>query len=122
MLVTWLLPFIVLLTLVTGCLPAPQTTPSRRFNVLLSVEAAHCSPEEITVYMANDGTEASHTVTVTAFRPDGSKENECSIASIEAGARKNCSIARSSGSPPGIYAITATTSGSSVKSSVYCPF
>ena len=117
--------FIALLALATGCLQAAQTptTTLKKSNVILSIDpASSCSPNEILVYVKNDGTEASGSVTVAAFRPDGTKEGECSIASIGVGSLESCSVARTSGSPSGMYSITATSSGSSVRASVYCPF
>jgi hypothetical protein len=120
-----ILAFVTLLALATGCIQTTQTTTTtlKKSNVILSVDpASYCSRDEIVVYLKNDGTEASDSVTIVAFKPDGSKEGECTIASIGAGSIESCSITRSPASPSGMYSITATTSGSSVRASLYCPF
>jgi len=49
-------------------------------DVVLSIDpASFCSPDEILVYVKNYGIEASDSVTVAAFRPDGTKERSATL-------------------------------------------
>ena len=82
--------------------------------VVLSVDDAECNGG-YTVWVRNDGTQDSGTVTVAI---DNDAAGDCSIASIGSGEVGSCSPTTATSS--GYHSIRVTTTGSSSKGSVYC--
>lgn len=95
-----------------------------RSSVVLSIDAqaSQCTSDSIEIYVRNDGTATSPSVTVVATSPAGSTEGTCTISSIDAGTVGSCSITRPSPTGgAGFYTIRATASGASpATGSIYC--
>lgn len=83
--------------------------------VILSVEDAVCASNGVTVYVRNDGTTTSGTVTVTVDDTWGSN----TIASIAAGQIGNVKIGTASPGA-GYHRVAASTTGASARGQVYC--
>ncbi len=92
--------------------------------VVLSIDgtASSCTSNNgpITVFVRNDGTTNSGTVTVTVTPPTGTAPTCTSIVSINAGTESSTSCTGRNGGA-GYYQIVASTTGSTARGSVYCP-
>ena len=86
-----------------------------RTAVVLSVADAQCTTGGVTVYVRNDGTATSSTVTVS--RDDGAAS--CTITSIAAGQEGTCKIGTASPGA-GYHTLRAVATGSTTTGSVYC--
>ncbi|TAL48540.1 hypothetical protein EPN87_00340 [archaeon] len=87
----------------------------------LDASASSCAPNNgaITVFVRNDGTQTSGSVTVTVTPPSGAAVTCGAIASIAAGAEGSSSCTgRNAGA--GYYQVRASSTGSSSSGSIYC--
>ncbi|MCD6371604.1 MAG: hypothetical protein J7L39_02690 [Candidatus Aenigmarchaeota archaeon] len=94
-----------------------------RTAVVLSIDkSSFCNTTHVIAFVRNDGTSQSSTVTVRIYGPSGNLFGNCTIPSIQAGDVGSCAAAPPGGSSvtTGYYTITAITTGSSARGSVYC--
>jgi len=93
-----------------------------RTSVVLNIDssATTCvNSTTVYVYVRNDGTQASGSVSVTLYSPSGATISCTPIATgIPAGDIKNTTCTKSAGA--GYYRIVASTTGSSASGMVYC--
>jgi len=96
-----------------------------RTAVVLNIDAmtSFCNSSHIVVNVRNDGTTRSGTVTVSAYKPDGTASSSCTIPAIDPGTLNSCSISRGTTLVgTGYYRVTANTAGSSAMPvTIYCP-
>lgn len=86
-----------------------------RTAVILSITDAECASNGVTVWVRNDGTTTSGTITVT----NGTTAVDCTISGLAAGGEGSCKIgAESMG--PGYHTVRVSTTGASARGSVYC--
>jgi len=94
-----------------------------RTAVVLSIDAAgsSCSSNSgnITVFVRNDGTTTSGSVSVTISGPNAGTCSPTSGDTIDPGTEKSWTCSRTA-SYAGYYTIRATTTGSTATGSVYC--
>jgi len=84
-----------------------------RTAVVLAITDSECTTSDITVWVRNDGTVASGTITVDV---DG---YSCTINSLTAGTESSCTTTgRPSGA--GYYTVRVSTTGASARGTVYC--
>jgi len=84
----------------------------------LETEASTCPGNTVTIYVRNDGTQTSGSVTVTVTNATGTSW-PCTINSINPGTDASCSVTKT-GSGAGTYKVRASTAGSTTTGSIYC--
>jgi len=97
-----------------------------RTGVLLSIDTStRCNSTTgggIILYVRNDGTTVSGTISIDMTYPNGTySSSACSIYSINAGGINSTACSRSGpGATSGLYGLRVTGGGSSATGSLYC--
>jgi len=93
-----------------------------RTGVLLSIDGQSSTCGGIILYVRNDGTTVSGTISIDMTYPNGTySSSACSIYSINAGGINSTACSRSGpGATSGLYGLRVTGGGSSATGSLYC--
>ena len=85
-----------------------------RTAVVLAITDAECNSTHYTVWVRNDGTTTSGTITIDV------EGNTATMSGLSAGTSNNAAVTRPAGDAAGYHTVRVSTTGASARGSVYC--